>query len=383
MKGRILLTIMAAMILISCGSGKKFQATTSEDKALFKAINELNKKRPSSKAESDLKILFENSVNRHEDAIEVYRAGNDENRFDKILSELNALQHIYNSLQAVPGSFGIVKPKNYIREIEDTRKEAAEVFYVKGNDYFAIDGRQNALQANAYFKKTNEYVSGYKDVQELMKQSYERSIIYVVINPIEDDNIYFSGLGSWGSMDFRYRPQDFQESLVRDLGGQSANYVPAKFYTDREVRRNDVDVDWEVDIRWRNIDPLRTTPNQYSRQVSKSIEIGRDTAKKPIYQTVYATLYITQRSYSVRGDLEYRITDLNERSTVDQGLVSDDVNWSESSATYTGDSRALSQDDWNLVNNRNYNNLTRGDVLNSLMRRLYPDLRRRIQQSIY
>ena len=375
---------MAAIILISCGSGKKFQATTSEDKSLFKAINELNKKPQNVRAQNDLQILYNNAVIRHEDAIEAYRAGTDEHRYDKILNELNALQHIYNSLQAVPGSFGIVKPKNYIREIEDTRNEAAEVFYVKGNDYFVMNGRENSLQANAYFKKSNDYVNGYKDVQELMKQSYDRSIVYVVINPIEDDNIYFSGLGSWGSTDFRYRPQDYQESLVRDLGGQSANYVPAKFYTDREIRRNDVDVDWEVDIRWRNIDPLRTTPNQYTRQVSKSIEIGRDTAKKPIYQTVYATLYITQRSYSVRGDLEYRITDLNERSTVDQGLVSDDVNWSESSATYTGDSRALSQDDWNLVNNRNYNNnVSRGDVLNSLMRRLYPDLRRRIQQSIY
>jgi len=382
MKGKILLTIMAAVILVSCGSGKKFQATTSEDKALFSAINALNKKRPSAKAEADLKILYNNSVARHEEAVEAYRNSSDEGRYDKILNELNALQHTYNSLQAVPGTFGLVKPKNYIKEIESTRQEAAEVHYAKGNEFFLLEGRQNALQANAYFKKTNDYVSGYKDVEDLMKQSYEKSIVYVVINPIEDDNIYFSGVGNWGS-DFRYRPEDYQDQLVRDLGGQSANYVPAKFYTDREVRRNDVDVDWEVDIRWRNIDPLRTTPNQYTRQVSRSVEVGRDSAKKAIYQTVYATLYITQRSYSVRGDLEYRITDIGQKTTVDQGLVSDDVNWSESTATYSGDSRALSQEDWYLVNNRNYNNLTRGDVMNTLMRRLYPDLRRRIQQSIY
>jgi len=382
MKGKILLTILAAAILVSCGSSKKFQATTTEDKALFAAINALNKKRPSAKAEGDLKILYTNSVARHEEAAEAYRNSSDEGRYDKILNELNALQHIYNSLQAVPGTFGLVKPKNYIKEIESTRQEAAEVYYAKANEYFLLEGRQNALQANAYFKKTNEYVSGYKDVEDLMKQSYEKSIVYVVINPIEDDNIYFSGVGNWGS-DFRYRPEDYQDQLVRDLGGQSASYIPAKFYTDREVRRNDVDIDWEVDIRWRNIDPLRTTPNQYTRQASRSVEIGRDSAKKPIYQTVYATLYITQRNYSVRGDIEYRITDIDEKTTVDQGIVSDDVNWSESTATYTGDSRALSQDDWYLVNNRNYNNLTRSDVMNTLMRRLYPDLRRRIQQSIY
>ena len=383
MNGKILLTVLAAMILISCGSGKKFQATTSEDKSLFAAINELNKRPQNAKAQNDLKILYNNAVVRHEEAIDAYRASNDEKRWDKILHELNALQHIYNSLQAVAGSFGLVKPKNYIRDIEAIRQDAAEEFYSRGNEYFAQSGRQNALQANAYFKKVDGYVSGYKDVQELMKQSYEKSIVYVVINPIEDNNIYFSGLGNWGTTDFRYRPQDYQESLVRDLGGQTANIVPARFYTDREVRRNDVDIDWEVDIRWRNIDPVRNTPGQYTRQASRSVEVGRDSAKKPIYQTVYATLYITQRNYSIRGDLEYRISDLNERTTIDQGLVQDEVSWVESSATYTGDSRALSQDDWQMVNNRNFNNLTRGDVLNSLMRRLYPDLRRRIQQSIY
>ena len=107
--------------------------------------------------------------------------------------------------------------------------------------------------------------------------------------------------------------------------------------------------------------------------------IGSDTSGKPVYKTVHATVYVTQRSYSVSGNLDYRIVDAQSKENIDYGLIRDDVSWTESRATYSGDSRALSQEDWYMINNRNgFNDPSRGDVLNSLLRKMYPDLRRRI-----
>lgn len=372
------------MVVSSCGSSRKFQANYAEDKPLFAAINELNKRPGNEKAQNDLRVLYAKSVERHEDAIEAYKSGNDENKWDKILQELNALQHIYNSLQATPGSFSIVKPTNYLRAIETAKTDAAEDFYVRANNRLAENDREASLQAWHYFKKTASYVNGYKDTDKRIKEAYEKSIVNVVIGPIEEDNVLFSRSGSWNNFpDFRYRPQEFQDALVRDLGGRSANYVPARFYNDRDVRREDIKPDWEVAIRWRSINPLQSVPRQYTRQASRSVENGKDTSGKTVYKTVYATLYITENNYAVQGDLEYRITDITKRVAIDNGYVRDEVNWLESSATYTGDSRALSQDDWMMINNRNgFNQPTRGDVLNSLMRKMYPDLKRRIQQGI-
>ncbi len=88
----------------------------------------------------------------------------------------------------------------------------------------------------------------------------------------------------------------------------------------------------------------------------------------------------------MQGALDYRISDLVENNYVDQGLLTSNVSWTEAFATYSGDSRALSDDDWLLVNNRVRSDLlspTRADVLNSLMRKIYPDLRRRIQNASY
>ena len=156
----------------------------------------------------------------------------------------------------------------------------------------------------------------------------------------------------------------------------------SRFFTDREAYRDRVEADVVVDVNWRDIDPIRSIPYQYTRQASKNVQVGSDTSGKPVYKTVHATVYDTQRSYTVRGDLDYRIVDVQTRDNIDFGVIRDDVSWTESRATYSGDSRALSQEDWYMINNRNdFNNPSRGDVLNTLMRKMYPDLRRRIQQA--
>ena len=373
---------LAVLIFASCGSSQKFHASVSEDKPLFAAINELNKRPSNAKAQKDLQDLYASSVDRHENAIGTYRNSTNENRWDKIIQALTALQNMYTSISSTPGTVTLVKPKNYLQDIQDAKEEAAADFYAQGNSLFQKEGRENSLQAYHSFKKADKYIKGFEDVENLLKESYERSVINVVINPIEDNNIFFSGGNQWGN-DFNYRAEDYQQSLVRDLGGKNGNKNAVRFFTDRDAYRERIEADWIVDLNWRDIDPIRSTPYHYNRQTSRNVQVGSDTSGKPVYKTVYATVYITQRSFTVRGDLDYRIVDVQTKDNVDYGVIRDDVSWTESQATYSGDSRALSQEDWYMINNRNdFNNPSRGDILNSLMRKMYPDLRRRIDHAM-
>lgn len=378
---KILTVFLATVVMISCGSSQKFRASVSEDKPLFAALNELNKRPANAKAQKDLQDFYRSSVERHEHAIAVYKASNDERRWDKIINELNSLQNIYSSISATPAAASLVSPKNYVQALQDIREQAAADFYEQGNEYLGKDGRENSLKAHELFKKSDKYVKGFRDVESLLSDSYERSVVNVVINPIADNDLFFSGSNSWGN-NFDYRAEDYQQSLVRDLGGKSGNRNAVRYFTDREAYRDRIEADWVVDVKWRDIDPIRSTPYQYNRQASKNVQVGSDTSGKPVYKTVYATIYVTQRSYTVRGDLDYRIVEAQTKNDVDYGVIRDDVSWTESRATYSGDSRALSQDDWYMINNRNdFNAPTRGDVMNTLMRKMYPDLRRRIEQS--
>src|SRR5215204_277915 len=380
-KMNVIIVLLAGIILVSCGTSQKFHASVSEDKPLFAAINELNKRPANGKAQKDLEDFYKVSIDRHENVIAAYRNSNDERRWDKIINELNALQNVYTSITSTPGTASLVKPRNYFQDLQNVKEEAAAEFYSEGNALLQKEGRENSLKSYQAFKKADKYVKGYRDVETLMKDSYESSVINVVINPINDNDLFFSGANRWGN-DFNYRAEDFQQSLARDLGGRNGNSNAVRFFTDREAYRDRVEADLVVDVNWRDIDPIHSTPYQYNRQASKNVQVGSDTSGKPVYKTVYATVYVSQRSYTVRGDLDYRIVDVQTKDNVDYGVLRDDVSWTERSATYSGDSRALSQDDWYMINNRNdFNSPSRGDVLNTLMRKMYPDLRRRIQQA--
>ncbi|HSB91561.1 MAG TPA: hypothetical protein VLC28_00525, partial [Flavitalea sp.] len=331
---------------------------------------------------AELKSFYINSTQHHEDMIEAYRNSNDPGRFDKILGELNALQNIYTSLQATPGSFALVKPKNYQRDIQQVSENAAAEYYELGMNLMQQEDRESAFDAYNAFKNSNRFVNGYRDADRLMRQSYERSVVNIIINPIEDNNVMFSRFDSWGN-DFRYRPEEYQQALARDLSSRNGNDIPARFLTDREADRKRINPDYEISLNWRNLDGLRGYPNRYSRRVSKSIQVGSDTSGRPVYKNVYATLQITQNTFQVRGDLEYQVADVQHHSNLDYGTVSNEVQWDDRYATYSGDSRALSQEDWALVNNAHSGQSpSRGDIMNELMRKMYPELRRRIEGAI-
>lgn len=372
------LSLAVVVLLASCGS-QKFQASFTEDKPLYAAVNELVKHPNNIKAQNDLKELYALSVERHEQAVAVYKTSTDERRWDKMLNEYNALQQMYTHAQSVPALLKLVQPKSYLQELQDVREDAAAYFYNKGEQLMAANSREQSLQANEAFRRSNSYVNGYKDAKQLIVQSYEQSVVNVIVNRIQDDNLFFT---TWGNTGIRYRPEDYQESLVRELGGRNANVVPARFYTDRDADRENIDADWAVDVRWRSVDADASVPYQFSRNVSRSIEVGKDTANKPIYKTVYATLHITRRTFSVNGALDYNVHDLVNNKDIDQGLLTQNLSWDDSYATYTGDSRALDNNDWLLVRNRNSNfGPSKEEILNTLMKRMYPDLRRRLEQA--
>jgi hypothetical protein len=386
MKSKILLFAVLALLTIACGSSRKFQASFTEDRPLFDAINALNRKASNERAQTDLSILYPRAVERHEEAARIYKTSQDENKWDRALNELNALQSIYTALQATPGSFSIVKAKNYLRPIEELKQEAAEDYYSRALNLMENGNRENSLLAYQYFQKVSYFVGGYKDVNRLSREAYERSIINVVINPIDDQNLFFTGInGNWTNYpDFRYRPEEYQNMLVRDLGGRNATNIPARFFTDADIKRDRLNADWEVNIRWRSITPLNSAPQKFTRRANKDIESGKDSAGRIIYRPIFATLTITQNNYTVQGEVEYLINNLVLRSTVDNGTIRDEITWSDSYATYTGDSRALSAEDWKLIDNQNRINPgpSKAEVLNSLMQKIYPDLRRRIQNVV-
>jgi hypothetical protein len=129
----------------------------------------------------------------------------------------------------------------------------------------------------------------------------------------------------------------------------------------------------------------RPQTNTYTRNASQRIELGRDTSGNIIYHTVYATLHVSRQSFTANADMEINITDLATRKNIVYNTFREDYRWEEEYATYQGDTRALSANDWRIINNYNggrYNEPRKEDVLNELYRRLYPQVKNKITYAV-
>lgn len=368
------------LVFISCKTSKDFLSKSGDDRTIFDAIKTLKKNSNDTSALHALPVLYNLAQQRNLRKINSYSSSNEISRWDKMIDAYTNLQEMYQAIIENDAASSVVTPVNYQQNIYDLKKQAAADYYNEGLYMLSLSGRANAKKAYSYFKKTEKYVPNYEDAKQKMDEAYNNAIVNVAINPVHD-NSYFFNTG-WGNYGNNYSNQYFQQSLIRDLGGKNSSRYPARFYSDWEARRDNVQPDWEVNLTLRNMYIPRPQTYSYRRNSNARVEIGRDTLGKPVYQTVYATLNINRLYFTARADMELTITEIATRKNIANNTYRQDYNWQEEHATYSGDQRALSASDWTLINNSRYNEPTREDVLNELYRGLYPQIKNRITSAV-
>lgn len=377
---RIFYTLIAIFILASCKTSKDYLLRSDEDRTLFDIVKKLNKRSDDEDATKALAIVYKQVQERHLKRIATYDTYTDITRWDKLAGEYNILQNMFDAIDNSAAASRLVTPVSYQNELTGIKQSAAEDYYLAGQDYLERPGRENAKNAYAAFKKAAGWVSNYRDSKAQMEEAYNASILNVVINQIQD-NSFFMNTG-WGNTGYNYSNEYFQRNLVSDLGGKYATRYPARFFSDWEARQDNVSPDWVVDLTLRNMDIPRPSVSNYSRNVSRQIQTGSDTTGKPIYKTVYATLNIQKQFFNARAQMDINIVEPATRKSILYNSYNDSYNWQQEVATYSGDKRALSENDWALINNSNINLPRREDILSRLYGNIYPQVRNRISSAV-
>jgi hypothetical protein len=378
---QIFYPLIIAVFLASCGSSKNYLQRSNEDKALQDVVKKLNKSPEDANALSALPILYNNIQLAHAAKISSYKSSKDVARWDKIIAEYTELQSAYTAIINSTPAFRLVTPKSFESELLESRQNGADEYYALGHATLNEGSRENSKLAYNYFKKAEKFIPGYRDAKTQMANAYENAIVNVVINPVEDNSFFFNT--GWGNAGYNYSNEYFQQTLVRELANQNTSRYPARFYTDWEARRDNIKPDWVIDLRLRNMDIPYPATNTYTRQASAKVQSGKDTLGNPTYQTVYATVNITRASFTARGDMEVTIKDLATGRNISYRTYREDYRWQQEKASYNGDSRALDANDWNMINNNNFNNTPRKEeILNELYRKIYPQVKNNILYSV-
>ncbi len=371
-----LIIFITVVLASSCKSSRNSAKANEKDLAML--IKRLNKRGANADIMADLRDVYNKAHQRGTDRINRYRFEPSPGKWEKLIPEMQALQRMYETISQNAYALRELRPVNFAADIRNAKDSAANDFYNYALQYENKSERRNLKEAYYAFNKSASYVANYKDSRTKMCTVFEAATVNVLVNPIQYDAF---GMPSWNWNNYNNRSQWLQQQMIRDLGGPHTDDIPARFFSEWDLRRENTAPDLVVDFVWRNIrfDQPRDMTRTYNR--SKQIEVGKDTANRPIYQTVNATVFVTEQQFNADADLQIVITDAASRRQLNWEQVPSNFRHSVEYAEYNGDRRALDQNDWTLIN-RNQQMPTNEDAFEEMMRRIYNDVVNRVRRAV-
>jgi hypothetical protein len=356
---------LAGILAISCNSVKNIYQDENVNERQYEKLVAQYQKKPNDTALSNRVIFaYQSILQNHLENISRLEGRNDLQSLASLVNAYSDLQDFYNN--AAPVS-KLVHPGNVEDEKQVAKEKAAEAWYAYASSLVDDGGWKNGREALNVCEKVNQWKPGYRETSQLMVEAVELATLDAVIQPLRSEGFY-----SYGS--FNPSSERFSFQLASDLGNNRYNNKLYRVYDAEEANRYQVAADWIIEpvITRFQVDPVNY--NRYTRTVTKSIETGKDSLKNPVYKTITAELSITEASVCVSTELETRISDLQYREQIGRRSFTETITLKETSATYKGDRKALSSEDWALVNNRNRPEINERWLQQKLLEKIYPDM---------
>jgi len=369
MKNPSYLLLLLITVIFACKSTKKLFDDGQYDRAFYSALEDLKKRPDNATAASILPQAYNEAVNGYMNSLQAAKSGTvTSQKLDIIYRDYSALQRMYNAVAATPASFPHVNATNYNNELSEAAENAAQDRYTRSLDLLNYGDRVSAQRAYEGFKTVQTYVPGYKDVESLMARAYDMAIINVVVDKFDQRFEYYNINGAY-----------FQNDITTTLNNIGRGHY-YKFYGVNDPRSMELRVDQYMDINVYDIWFGQLASNSYSYAVSKDITEKDDKDPKVTKTvTVTANVNVTRRIIDSRAMMDYRITDAASRRMIAFDRVASQYTWEKLTGNYTGDSRALSDKDWQIIRG-NYNNQPNNDELyRELTRRMMSQFNERMR----
>lgn len=376
------------LLLLALGCGNKMVPSSvtkflsAEDEAVLELLAGI-KKNPNDKALLDLLPQTYQRAMDSRAAMQGYVLRDNPlgDRWVLWRRQLEASQSITDAVMAVPQASAVItSPVQFRDQISEARVNAADEYYQAGMDLLGRQNRQDARRAMDYLNKANRESPGYKDVSNQLRYAEQLATLFVVVNPVD---YYSFGWNYWGLQN-----DYLQYQMLRDLNNRS--YKMTRFVTDQEARSMRLQPERVVDMRFQQLQVYNPYTERDTYQREKQIvtpdprppadTTGRPPVPKTI--TVRATVTVTKRYVNGDANLECRIYDVPTGRNILYDHFPGRYNWIYETATYSGDQRALTDEDRRILNNRFDRYPTREEVGRKLIEDTYGLLIRRIEQGV-
>jgi hypothetical protein len=334
--------LVMTSLLVSCRSAKKMYAKGNYDEAVELAAKKLQKK-PNDAATLDiLKNAYRFAVEDHEARIRNNDASNNDLRWEWTYKEYVDLQRLYDAIWRVPAVYDIVRPTDYSSFVMTFKEEAGNARYERGLELMAMNSRNSYKQAYYEFQKALALKPGDIQTKLKMDEAYTGAVTNVVILPLVQSGYQYSSYQSFTNFDY---------TMLRYLNNNAGN-IFVRYYSPAEANTLDIRTDQVVEMRFDRMDIDYYRDQKTTREVSREVLV-KETVIKPDsvikeYATVKAKVTTTRRSLEADGGLQVTVRDHNG-GWIWSDTYRDEYNWTTEFSSYTGDSRALTEEDKKLI----------------------------------
>ncbi len=369
----LLPSIIVLFSFASCKTTNSHLSDTSKYKTIDDILTVLNTNSSDKEAIKALPIVYAQLQQEHINKIKLYKTVATITHWDIVLGEYKILQTAYNDITKSPAAARLLTAVNYQPNIDTVKQQASNDYYEQASLLLQSKKREDAQKDYAYFKISNYWVPGYKDISTRLNEAYEKAVINIVISPIQ-------GVNYQTNIDTANLNEYFQQTLVNELNDNS--YFPSKFFTALEAKKNNVQADWIIDLTLNNI---KQTPSTYSssQKVYKEIISATDngvTINGIRYdETARATINVNSQSLMASLEMYINIKD----AITDKSIRCDTSNvislWNNKASNYFGNMLALGSGDWEFIYRNNVKEIPdKDDVLTILYYKLYPEIKNKI-----
>ncbi len=335
--------ISLSLVLFSCKTAQKLYQRGRYDEAVELAARKLGKKPNDASTLAVLQDAYRFAVNDHEARIRTLSNSGSDLRWENMYAEYADLQRLYDAIRRSPAVFDIVQPTDYSSFMATYQEEASNARVERGLELLDQGSKASARQAYYEFQKALSLKPGDISIQQKMDEAYANAVTNVVLLPLSRYGYQYSS--------YNYDFNNFNYNVLRYLNNNTHSPF-IRYYGANETA---VRADNAVEMRFSDVNIGRYRDQRSTREVSKQV-VSKEIVHKPDsvtreYITVKARITITTRTVQADGLLQASIKDLDNRR-IWSDTYRGDYSWSATFASFTGDERALSEEDKRLVKQR-------------------------------
>jgi len=338
-KYHLFLVVVAALVL-SCATGKKALQKDDYFSAVTKAVERLKSDSDNKKAIQVLKEGYPLAIKWTQEELDLALSSNGAFKWGVAVDLMQQVNHLSNLIRSTPAARKIIQnPKSYSSELNMALEKAAEETYSAGLTELEQNTRETARTSFDHFYKTDQLISGYKDVFQKLETAKKMATLKIIVEAV-----------TVNTQKYKLSSEFFYNQVFEFLNNKYPSDGFVNFFSPQQAETYKIEhPDFVVRMEFFDFSVGNLIRNEKEEKLSKRVEIETKDTTRVEYKTYSAKLKTYTDEVISGGRLNYKIIDFNTNNLLRDNLIPGSFTWINDYAIFAGDIEALNKNQIELT----------------------------------